>query len=138
VIGLFLPPASNGDSELIYRQGPQRPKSLSLHRPQDWRTGLSFTDAAPVGTALMFRTSRLTTAGFVVRPDGGELVSTLWSGEPLIDPRTGQQAIFPEHHVTVYHSDRDYWDRWHEVDRANKGLPNLSPQLLALYALREG
>lgn len=123
--------------EVIYRQGPARAKSLSLHRARDWATGLSFTAAPPSGDYIVFRSSTLRAAGFVVRPDGGNPVYELWEGNPVIDPRTGQQAVFPSGHVTVYHHDRAYWDRWHQTDLANKGTPTIAPQLQALYGLRE-
>ncbi len=123
--------------EFIYRQGPDRAKSLSLHRQQDWATGLSFTDSPPPGGSIRFRSSTLRAAGYVVRPDQGQPVYTLWDGAHIIDPRTGQQAVFPQGHVTVYHQERDYWNRWHRADLANKGTPSISTQFEALYELRE-
>ena len=123
--------------EFIYRQGPDRAKSLSLHRPQDWATGLSFTDAPPPGGSMRFRASALRSAGYVVRPDQGQLVATLWDEQPVMDPATGVQALFPSGHVTVYHADRYYWEQWHRADLANKGSQRVSAQLDALYALRE-
>jgi hypothetical protein len=74
-------------------------------------------------------------AGFVVRADGGQLVNKLWGGEAVIDPSSGQQAVFPAGHVSVYHSSQSYWDQWHQADLANKDTPNVSPQLEAFYLL---
>lgn len=129
--------AQESGPTFIYRQGPDRAKSLSLHRAQDWAAGLSFTVAPLVGAFVTFSASVLSAAGYIVRPDGGELVRTLWDDEPVIDARTGEQATFPGGHVTVYHSDRRYWDQWYQADLSNKGTPVVSPQLQALYALRE-
>jgi hypothetical protein len=125
------------EPDFIYRQGKDRAKSLSLHRTQDWETGLSFTESPPIGEYITFRPSILRAAGYVVRPDRGEPVYKLWESDPVIDPRTGQQAMFSNPHVTVYHSSREYWDQWHQADLVNKGAPTISPQLQALYELRE-
>ena len=124
-------------ADFIYRAGPDKAKTVSLHRPQDWETGLSFTDYPLPGYSIRYRGSVLRAAGFMVRPDGGQPVYKLWTGEPVIDHRTGQQAIFPTGHVTVYHEDRQYWDQWHQADLANKGTDRVSPQLQAFYGLRE-
>ena len=123
--------------DLIYRAGPSKPKTVSLHRPQDWETGLSFTDHPPLGASIRFRSRVLQAAGFVVRPDGGQLVYKIWGDEPVIDSRTGQQAVFPTGHVTVYHSDQQYWQQWYQADVANKGTERVSPQLQVFYNLRE-
>ena len=79
----------------IYRQGPDRAKSRSLHRVQDWLTGLSFTDAPVAGPSITFALVALRDAGYAVRTDGGEPVRPLWREEPVIDPGTGTQAVFP-------------------------------------------
>lgn len=54
-----------------------------------------------------------------------------------MDLSTSEQSIFPLNHVTVYHSNQQYWDNWHQADLANKGTPIISSQAEAIYALRE-
>jgi hypothetical protein len=129
-------PSPTPEPDYIYRAGPDKPKTLSLHRPQDWATGLSFFNNPPVGPYIKFKAADLVAAGYIVRPDGNTPVYELWGGSPVTDPQTGQQAIFPPGHVTVYHSSQQYWDQWHQADLANKGTPNISPQLQAIYNLR--
>ena len=40
-------------------------------------------------------------------------------------------------HHTVYHSDRSYWEGWHQADLANKGSRQISDQLRRFYQLSE-
>ncbi len=135
------PPVAHSDDEdesFIYRSGGHRVKAVALHRPQDWETGLSFSASCPAGeTCTKFRTSTLQAHGYIVRPDGGTPVTKLWTGVPVLDPETGRQRMFGTGHVTVYHSDREYWNQWHEADKANAGTAENSWQVQALYALRE-
>ena len=122
--------------EYIYRGGRNRAKSLSLHRPQDWETGLSFFDTPPPGDFIKFRREVLEAAGFIVRPDALDVIYKLRTADPVLD-QNGQNMTFPANHVTVYHSSKQYWDAWHQADLANKGTERVSPQLQAIYDLRE-
>jgi hypothetical protein len=126
-------------SQLIYRIPGDRAKDLSLHRERDWKTGLSFYDYEPVGSAFKFDIDRLKSNGYIIIFDGGLSVVTLpfWNSEPVIEPNTGEKLMYPQGHITVYHSDFDYWQAWHLADKANVGSPQLSDYLIRFYNLRE-
>jgi len=115
--------------EYIYRLGA-RIKDLALIRPGDYITGISFYNE-PFGRDY----SKLSVAileenGFVVRPDGNQLMTDIFTGEPYIEPNSGLQLSFPEGHVSVWYPDKDYWTAWYEADLQNKGNPDISKQLL--------
>lgn len=71
-------PSPTPTNTYIYRAGPDKPKTLSLHRPQDWKTGLSFFETPPAGAFIKITVADLIAAGYVVRPDGGLPVYELW------------------------------------------------------------
>jgi hypothetical protein len=124
-------------SDLIYRLG-RNAKSLALVRESDWQTGLSFLDY-PYGTEyLTFRVSVLTANGYIVRADGGELITNVWTNEPYIGPYDdGIQQRYPESHVSIWHRNQLLWNSWYEADRANYNLPTVSQYLQQIFDLRE-
>ena len=113
----------------IYRLG-SKPKDLALTRPADAITGISFS-AEPYGKkTLKLSVAILESEGFVVREDGGQKMVNVFTGEPYIEPNSGENLEFPEGHVSVWHPDEAYWKAWHEADLANKNKPDVSSQLL--------
>ena len=115
--------------EFIYRSGG-RIKALSVHRHTDWLTGLSFRDYAYTREYIQIDVGQLLRNGFVVRPDAGQLMTNRWSGEPYIEPNSGEQLRFDEGHVSVWHPDTAYWNAWHEADLQNINTERVSQQLL--------
>lgn len=86
--------------EFIYRSG-ERIKDLALFRPLEWLTGLSFRDYPYGVTCLKLNVQTLLINGFVVRFDGGQLITHLWTDEPYIEPNSGERLHFDEGHVSV-------------------------------------
>jgi hypothetical protein len=124
------------EPQYIYRFG-SGPKAVQLHKDSDWMTGLSFLDYN-VGTNLKFSVPNLRGHGYIVRPDAGMLITNLWTGDPYVEPNSGESGFrFPAGHVTVYYPDKQYWDEWHQADVANFGRPQISAQALALFNLSE-
>jgi hypothetical protein len=81
--------------------------------------------------------ARLEKEGFIVRPDGGQPMSVLFTEQPYIEPNSGVQWDFPEGHVTVYHPDQAYWMAWHVADFENLNSSKISAQLAYFVSLRE-
>ncbi|HLO15314.1 MAG TPA: RHS repeat-associated core domain-containing protein [Anaerolineales bacterium] len=132
--------------EYIYRDGPDTPKRLRLYRPEDYRTGLSFWDHPVLVPYVKFRVSILEANGYVVIRDGDGTrffteLSFFGGGQAF-----GIPVTIPVGHVTVYRPPVQYWQEWYiaelKIDlEYTNAAPNtkkpLSPQTLALYALRE-
>jgi hypothetical protein len=106
----------------IYKFG-NRKKDLALDKYRDWLTGLSFT-GEPFGQSFKFNVKQLADAGFMVRPDGNQPVTLLWSEDLYIEPNSGSHLNFPQDHVSVWHPDRQYWDEWFRIDSLNKKYPH--------------
>ena len=118
----------NTKPEYIYRLG-NRAKDLALTREADYLTGLSFQDE-PVGRHfLTLSVENLEKNGFIVRPDAGERINNIWTGEAWIEPNSGESWYFGEGHVSVWHADKLYWDQWYEADKKLKGKPEISEEL---------
>jgi hypothetical protein len=114
--------------EFIYRLGSHI-KHLSLVRPADYITGLSFHHEPFGKQYFRFSVVILEKNGFIVRPDADELMTDIFTDEPYIEPNSGMQLSFPEGHISVWYPDKAYWTTWYEADVANKGNQNLSKQL---------
>ncbi|MBI5670265.1 MAG: hypothetical protein HZC41_19905 [Chloroflexi bacterium] len=127
------------DSELIYRAFATRgAKELSLHRVRDWKTGLSFLNYEYGADCIVFESSILRNAGYVVEFDSQQIVKELpfFGGNDYIEPNADERIRFPEGHCTVYHPDQQYWDAWHQADLANLHVPKISEYLQRFYDLR--
>jgi RHS repeat-associated protein len=118
----------------IYREAdnPNSPKSVALRREVDWRTGLSFSTVKPRTAHVTYQVRTLLTAGFIVKPDGGEHSVDVHTLQPL--PELGVRA--PDH-VAVWLADLTLWDAWYQAEQALKGTPVYSPMTLFLFELRE-
>jgi hypothetical protein len=113
----------------IYRTG-SKPKDLALTRSADSITGISFSDEPFGKKTLKLSVAILEAEGFIVRRDGGQKMTNVFTGEPYIKPNSGENLEFPEGHVSVWYPDEDYWKAWYEADLANKNKPDVSSQLL--------
>ena len=114
--------------KFIYRLG-DREKDLALTRPADHLTGLSFRDQPFGRHFLTLDVSILQANGFMVREDSGQKMTNIWTGEPFIEPNSGEQLTLDQGHVSVWHPDKAYWDSWYQADLQNKGKPDISKQL---------
>ena len=122
--------------QYIYRLDPcKTAKCVSLHKIDDYETGLSFTEHRTSPTDTEFRVDKLEAAGFVVRYDGGQLVTMLFTGEPW--EGYGVQAWFPKDHVTVYWPNEEQWREWYEQDTAYRGQAQYANLAIVLWNLRE-
>ena len=115
-------------SRYIYRLGT-REKDLALTRHADYLTGLSFRDEPFGKFYLTMDVSTLEDNGFIIRSDGKQLMTNIWTGEPYIEPNSGEQLEFDEGHVSVWYPNQVYWYSWFQADLANKGNPDISEQL---------
>jgi len=112
----------------IFRLG-SRVKDLALTRRADYLTGLSFRNEPFGRYYLALNVTMLEDNGFIVRPDGGQLMTNIMTGEPYIEPNSGEQLEFDEGHVSVWYPNQVYWYAWYQADLANKGKPDISEQL---------
>lgn len=125
--------------DFIYRAPSRGAKSLSLHREQDWLTGLSFLDYPYGITVIKFSVAKLREAGYAVINDSLQSARLLphFGATLYIEPNSGESWSYPEGHHTVYHPDKAYWDAWHQADAANLNTPEVSEPLKLFYELRE-
>ena len=92
-------------------------------------TGLSFRDTPFGHHYLTLSVDTLKNNGFIVRPDGEQLMTNIWTGEPYIELNSGEQLRFDAGHVSVWYPDHDFWLAWYKADLANKGKLDVSSQL---------
>jgi hypothetical protein len=125
--------------EFIYRAvRTSTAKSVSLHKTQDYITGLSFTDYPPIGAYIRFTSAKLIENNYVVRPDGDQLIVNIWTGELYIEePYFDGTARFDFGHVSVWYNNHDYWYLWHQTDLANSGTTMISRPLQVFFDLRD-
>jgi len=68
----------------IYREtdDPTKPKSVALRRELDWVSGLSFSTIIPVRKPyVIYDVQTLRANGYVVRFDGGQVITDLHTGQ---------------------------------------------------------
>ncbi len=119
--------------EFIYRIGT-RTKDLALTKRADWFTGFSFSTETFASAYLTLSVQTLIANGFVVKLDTGLLTTIWWSGEPYIEPNSGEQLVYPENHISVWYPDKAFWDAWYEADLKMRNTRDISTQL-AFFAL---
>ena len=114
--------------EFIYRIGT-RVKDLALVRHVDWLTGFSFSTETFVAPYLTLSIQTLLANGFAIKLDSGLLTTIWWSGEPYIEPNSGEQLVYPENHISVWYPDKAFWDAWYEADLKARNSREISTQL---------
>jgi hypothetical protein len=126
-----------GNKTYIFRSA-NRKKAVDLRHERDYHTGLSFWDAPPsTGKFVVYEVKQLRLAGFKVFFDGdGEYARDFIAGKAYIEPNSGQPVIYDEGHVTVIHTNTDYWLTWYQADKVNIGSEDSSPQLDYFWNLR--
>lgn len=135
-------PDNDDEGKVYIFRAANRKKAMDLRGDRDYRTGFSFFDFPPAGDEfVVYEVQQLREAGFTVLFDGEggqdeDYARDFVSGGSYIEPNSGQPVIYDIGHVTVVHSDIEYWTVRHEADKANVGSETSSPQLDSWWSLK--